>query len=71
MSSGMRNVSGGLQVCSGRRVGAMLVVVRLDEAHLVFFSQSLPVLQSDPSLWHLLLKQHSPTISPERQPCHK
>lgn len=45
MNSGTQNVSGGPQVCSGRRVGALLVVVHLDEARLVsYFSQSLPVL---------------------------
>ena len=37
MNSGMQNVSGGPQVCFGRRFGAMVVVVRVDETHLVYY----------------------------------
>ena len=37
MNSVTRNVSGGPRVRSGRRLGAMIVFVRLEKAHLVFY----------------------------------
>lgn len=66
-----RNVSGKLRVCSGRWVGAIFVVVRLDEVHLVYyFSQSLPVLLRNPILWPLS-KKYSPITCSDRKPCHR
>ena len=69
VNSGTRNVSGGgggTQVCSGRRLGAMFVVVRVDEARLVsYFPQSsLPVLEkSDPVVLSKPCVPHGSTVT--------
>lgn len=64
LKSRTQNVSGGLRVCSGRLLGcALLVLIRLEEVHLLYFSQRPLRLLRIP----FLSKQHYPTnSSPQR-----